>query len=250
MFKGVWVSTFILLILSIGCLPQPAEAPTQKQVLEEIGNASAALVLHHGDEVRVYCTAVWISKDTLLTANHCVEAAYESWQENHKTDDDSEEKVPSIKEINYYYIVRGENDGVGKEPTGIHLAKAISLDKKHDLALLKVSGKLIPPHAIASLASNEPEIGEHVFVLGHVTGLYWTHVECVVSAFRESLPLKGLNFSGPFTQLSGPIYFGNSGGGAFNNKGELIGIASFITRAPNTAMFISLESIKNFLNKK
>ncbi len=263
MFSRLWISTLFVLLFSLltpGCSATFYSTPdpnSQVKVIDHLNSSTAALVLRRDDNVFVYCTAVWVSEKTLLTANHCVEGAMRAWQEDHSKkhgDEDGEEenedmpKPPKLKDFNFYYIVQGEVSGVGKEPTGVHLAKAALTDKKHDLALLKVQGEVIPPHSIAKLAKTQPAVGEHVFVLGHVKGLYWSLIDCTVSAYRNDLPLpEEFGIRGPFMQLSGPVFFGNSGGGAFNNKGELVGIASFLFRAPSTSMFIPLDAIKTFL---
>ncbi len=249
MNKGLFTFIFslVLLITSAGCMgakPQVAQpAKTQTAVIQEIGTSSAALVTRSKDKVFVYCTAVWVGKTTLVTAHHCVKAAADRWAEENEQDE-----LEDLKGFKIYYTVKDEVSGVGKEPTGMHLATATMLDPKHDLAVLKAEGEVVPPHTVATLATTMPEIGEHVFVLGHVTGLYWTHVEGVVSAYRTSLPFRGIP-GGPFVQISGPVYYGNSGGGAFNTKGELVGIASFMTRAPQTTMFIHVDSVRNLFEK-
>lgn len=256
--KGLW--TFLLLLvlsLTFGCASaQPNLAPVKSptEVIKGLGTSTAALVLRHNDDVFVYCTAVWVSEKTLLTASHCVEGAATQWAKDHtkkndkSNDDDDDDSIQLPKMIGFkmYYVVQDEVEGVGREPSATHLATVAMFDKKHDLALLKVDGKVIPPHTVAKLADEAPGIGEHVYILGHVKGLYWSHIEGVVSATRDDI-VNGLGFHGPFLQISGPVYYGNSGGGAFNSKGELVGIASFMYRAPQTTMFIHLDSIKTFL---
>lgn len=242
-----------------GCassLPTPKADPVkiQAQVIKEMGTSTAALVLRHGDDVFVYCTAVWVSERTILTAHHCVEGAATQWAKDHSKknsddddDDDDDIQLPKLMGFKMYYTVQGEVEGVGREPSATHLATVALLDKTHDLALLKVEGKVIPPHTVAKLADAAPEVGEHVYILGHVKGLYWSHIEGVVSATRDDVPSMNLKIHGPFLQISGPVFYGNSGGGAFNTKGELVGIASFMYRAPQTTMFIHLNAIKSFL---
>jgi S1-C subfamily serine protease len=44
------------------------------------------------------------------------------------------------------------------------------------------------------------------------------------------------------------MYFGNSGGGAFNDYGELVGIADWIKRAPEMGFFVHLDTIRSFLD--
>jgi S1-C subfamily serine protease len=52
---------------------------------------------------------------------------------------------------------------------------------------------------------------------------------------------------GPWMQVSAPIWYGNSGGGAFDAEGSLVGIASFKALAPNVAFYVHLETIREFL---
>lgn len=264
MLKGVWVSLICLfLLLTSGCVSKASVVPqpkTQDEIIQEIGTSTAALVMQRQDKIGVYCTAVWIGEKTLLTANHCVDGALKTWAKDHKPvdpdadddddDDDDDLQLPDVKTFKFNYSVMSEQRGVGNSPSATHTAKAVMLDKEHDLAVLLATDKVIPAHTVARLASQNPQIGEHVFVRGHVTGLYWSHVECVVSAYRGNLPVKSMKVKGPFIQLSGPIFYGNSGGGAFNKNGELVGIASFMYRAPQTTMFISLDAIKSFLKVK
>lgn len=150
MNKGLWISTlfvFVLSLLAAGCSATVQTVPPKSRtdVINELDSSTAGLVLRHDDSVYVYCTAVWVSEKTLLTANHCVEAAMESWVEDHtkKSDSDDEDEdaapppSPKLKEFNFYYMVKGEVAGLEKEPTGTHLARVAYADKKHDLALLK-----------------------------------------------------------------------------------------------------------------
>jgi len=260
MLKGLWTILFLLVfsLTSFGCSSAttsvaPPIIKSQATVIKEMGSSTAALVFRRGDDVFVYCTAVWVSEHTLLTAHHCVVGAARQWAKDHqsdKDDDDSDSdsvKMPRLLGFKMYYVVQGEVQGVSEEPSATHLATVALLDNRHDLALLKVEGNVIPPHTFAKLADNAPGLGEHVLILGHVKGLYWSYIEGVVSAVREDLPVKSLGIHGPFLQVSGPVFYGNSGGGAFNSQGELVGIASFMYRAPQTTMFIHLDSIKNFL---
>jgi len=247
---NIAILSLFSLIFFAGCAgtvpkKEPPLIKPSTEVIKHLNNSTAALVLTSEDRVHVFCTAVWVSQKTLLTAHHCVEGAAEQWSEDHQ-----EDFPPPLKEFKMHYIVQGEVEGVGEEPSGIHLASVALLDKKHDLALLKAEGSVIPPHEVAEVAKQSPAIGEKVYVLGHVKGLYWSLIEGVVSAYRSDVPTRDLGIHGPFIQISGPVFYGNSGGGAFNTQGELVGIASFMYRAPQTTMFVQLESIKNFLKKK
>jgi S1-C subfamily serine protease len=186
-------------------------------------------------DVKVYCSGVWVGKDSILTANHCVEGIAENL----------EVEADSVK---IHYIVGDEVSNISEEPYGIHLGQVIARDTEHDLALIRAFGdKAIPAHGIAVVASESPGIGEELTIVGHPRGFYFTSIHASVSQYRKDLP--GAPISGPWLQVEGPVWFGNSGGGAFDDSGHLVGIASLITSmAPNVAFFVHCNSIQKFLN--
>jgi hypothetical protein len=230
----------------------PVKSPSS--LVAHMGNSTAGLVIKVNGLNRVYCTAVWVKEDVLLTANHCVSAAAKM---NHKIleaekgkkpvdDDDDEEDVDAIGEP-ISYVVESEVTGVSSEPSAVHLGKVVATDDSHDLALVRVVKGGVPKHSIAALSDEMPGLGEHVYIVGHVKGLWWSYIEGVVSAYRKELP--GIDKSGPFVQVSGPVYYGNSGGGLYDSSGRLVGICSFMSRAPQTNFFIHLDSIKKFMKE-
>ena len=78
-------------------------------------------------------------------------------------------------------------------------------------------------HVRATLWSEEPDVtlGDKVFAVGNPVGLGWTFTDGRVSAFR---PKRVNNRDVPMIQTQTPISSGNSGGGLYNEKGELVGI--------------------------
>ena len=82
-------------------------------------------------------------------------------------------------------------------------------------------------------------------IVGHTTGLWWTYIEGDVSSSRTHVG----KFS-KLLQISSPAWFGNSGGGAFNEDGKLVGISSWIyTKAPMVTFFVHGDVIRSFLVK-
>lgn len=238
----------MVMMMGVGC----GKLPEQRGpigLVNHINSYTVALMGITSDgEFRTYCTGVWVSEKMIVTANHCAEAAAEI-----KLGKEAAGELESLEGVTVYYSVMGEVDEVGKSTFGIHASEVMETDGDHDLALLRVSGKVIPEHESARLAQVAPGVGEEIHVVGQVKGLFWSYVKGIVSGYRESLPKKMLpedNFTGPFMQVSAPIYFGNSGGGAFNSEGELVGIVSFMGGAPNTAMLVHLSSIRKLLTVK
>ena len=225
----------------MGCAATSHQASKEpSQLVQHVSSSTVALVLSVNDKVKVYCSGVWVDEDSILTANHCMEALAERMSEG------KDEPVDPMG-VSVHYIQQNEVVNVGEEPTAVHLGVAVKLDPSHDLALIRAVGKAIPPHDVARLALVSPAIGERVFIVGHPAGQYFTFMEGIVSAYRNSFDALGVEFTGPFMQLQSAVWFGNSGGGAYNTDGELIGIASFMIRAPNMSFFVHLDTIRKFL---
>lgn len=103
-------------------------------------------------------------------------------------------------------------------------ADVVGTDPKTDLALLKI--KSDKPFRAVKFAPESARVGDWVVAVGNPFGLGGTVTTGVVSA-------KGRNIgAGPYDdylQIDASINRGNSGGPAFNLKGEVIGV--------NTAIF-------------
>ncbi len=102
-------------------------------------------------------------------------------------------------------------------------AKVIGTDDKTDLALLKVDASR--KFTYVKFADGKPRVGDWVVAVGNPFGLGGTVTAGIVSA-------EGRQIGGPyddFIQIDAPVNRGNSGGPAFNLKGEVVGV--------NTAIF-------------
>jgi len=110
------------------------------------------------------------------------------------------------------------------------LANVVNYDVKADIALLTFEHySLIQPVIVGD--SSKLEKGQLVFALGNPEGIeyYGTTTFGVVSAPQRYLSSDtdgdGVNdFYGEYVQHDAAINAGNSGGGLFNLKGELVGI--------------------------
>jgi serine protease Do len=104
-------------------------------------------------------------------------------------------------------------------------ATLVGRDDRTDLALLKV--KSDKPLAFVSFGdSDSMRVGNWVFTVGNPFGLGHTVTTGIISARGRSI---GAGPYDDFLQIDAPINQGNSGGPAFNLKGDVIGI--------NTAIF-------------
>ena len=92
------------------------------------------------------------------------------------------------------------------------------VDPDHDLALLKADE--LPAPAVSTRVSPTVAVGERVYAIGTPEGLEQTLSEGIVSGLREYQ-------DGYVIQTSAPISPGSSGGGLFDEKGQLAGITTF-----------------------
>ena len=104
-------------------------------------------------------------------------------------------------------------------------AKLVGSDAKTDLALLKIDAK--KDLTFVNFGNSaKMRVGDWVLTLGNPFGIGKTATTGIVSARHRTI---GAGPFDDFLQIDAPINKGNSGGPAFNAKGEVIGV--------NTAIF-------------
>jgi serine protease Do len=102
-------------------------------------------------------------------------------------------------------------------------AKIIGVDKKTDLALLKITEAGTYPYV--QFADTMPRVGDWVIAVGNPFGLGGTVTAGIVSARGRDIG------SGPyddFLQIDAAVNRGNSGGPTFNAKGDVVGVNTAI----------------------
>lgn len=243
------------------CTAEVVKHPvTRTEMVSVLKTDTVALVHKDSDgDTMPYCAGVWVDKETILTANHCVVAAVNAGvrQDLEDHDDDAtDEQIKALvndreKDFAVEYAVVNDYTGMWREPGHTYSAKVVRWDESHDLALLKVVSKF-PVHTVATVAVCEPPVGSELSVVGHPGALAWTYTRVLVSGYREEnfKPVEDEGLLGPFMQLAGAVWKGNSGGGAFNEYGQLVGIASFMPPVPSECFFVHVTSIRGFLGLK
>ena len=113
-------------------------------------------------------------------------------------------------------------------------AEVIGLDRRTDVALLKIKAKNLPKVTIGN--SDLIKVGQWVAAIGSPFGLENTMTVGVISAINRALPQE--NFV-PFIQTDVAINPGNSGGPLFDTKGHVIGINSQIYSKTGGSMGLS-----------
>jgi serine protease Do len=105
-----------------------------------------------------------------------------------------------------------------------HRAKVVGVDRRTDLAVLKLQGG--GPYPAATLGdSDKLKVGDWVLAIGSPFGLQQTVTAGIISAKGRSI---GQGLFDDFLQTDAAINPGNSGGPLVNMSGEVVGINSAI----------------------
>lgn len=104
-----------------------------------------------------------------------------------------------------------------------YTAKVIGADEDSDIAILKIEATGLTP-AICSNSDNLA-VGEDVVVVGNPLGeLGGTVTDGIISALDREIDVNGVTMN--LLQTNAAVNPGNSGGGIFNMRGELVGIVN------------------------
>ena len=102
-----------------------------------------------------------------------------------------------------------------------YTAKVIGSDSQTDIALIKISASNLTPAVIGK--SSELDAGETAVAIGNPLGeLSGTVTEGIISAKERQITISGHKMT--LIQTSAQVNPGNSGGGLFNQYGELVSI--------------------------
>ena len=225
----------LLLALVLGacsvCPPGDAEAtPSHVAGAAALKGKTVALVQADGlGSVVPFCTGVWVSGRSILTALHC--AADEEPLIPYVTYDDAFPRGATTPDL--LMMPRGAI---------VYLA-----DEEHDLALLRAFD---PPagHGVAYLRIGTIPQGTFAQAMGHSLGMWWSYSSGDVASVRQ-MDL-GDGAENLWIQSTAPISPGNSGGGLFDSTGSLMGIAhATTTKGQNLNFFVHTQYIAALLAK-
>jgi S1-C subfamily serine protease len=130
----------------------------------------------------------------------------------------------SLKEAitNCHVVARAKAITLANATTRLR-AEVIAADRKTDRCYLRVlDGELVPVPGFRDYASLS--VGEAVFTIGSPEGLINTLGDGLLSGLRRSE--DGIEY----VQITAPVSPGSSGGGVFDDRGNLIGITTFTVR--------------------
>jgi S1-C subfamily serine protease len=133
---------------------------------------------------------------------------------------------------NLHVIVGGPHVKVTLRDTReLEVVEVLSASPEHDLALVRVSAHGLPTLSIGDSDAMRP--GDPVVAIGNPMGLEDTVSNGLVSARRKVDEEEGFEV----LQVSAPIAPGSSGGPLFNDRGEVIGIATAVLQGGQNINF-------------
>jgi S1-C subfamily serine protease len=140
------------------------------------------------------------------------------------------------------HVVRGaaraEIKTLDGKPKVYQVTGALAVDEEGDLALLNVD---MPAQATRSteLATELPDEGESIFVIGNPLKLEGSVSDGIVSAVRE------VPNSYRIIQITAPISHGNSGSPVFNLRGQVLGVVTVkVTNGQNINLALEVARVK------
>jgi hypothetical protein len=227
-----------LLLCACNCGAADIHPAGMTRLVNALSNETAALMHQREDGTyAVKCAAVWVSEDELLTAAHCVE--FEG------ADILKMLGLPIPEAEPAHYMTWSDALLAGEDPIRVtRMALVVRFDRSKDLALLRVEDPP-PSHSIAALAEEDPYPGDVVHVMGHTMGRPWSYSPGTVGAIRPDENPNGDKVE--VVQVISGANFGNSGGGLFNARGELIGICSYRTTDSSLSFFMHRRILAEFL---
>jgi Trypsin-like peptidase domain/TPR repeat len=142
-----------------------------------------------------------------------------------------------------HHVIEGATSAKVRTLDGQMLPVQVILadDVKSDLARLLVLDEEDTPYL--PVATERPQVGDHVMVMGSPMGLDETVTEGIVSAVPEER--AGQSDLEPATlQITAAISEGSSGGPVLNARGEVVGVATaFMREGENLNFAVPLERI-------
>jgi S1-C subfamily serine protease len=220
----------VVLAATMCCAPAAKVVLSPSTAVTFVGLVNAESI----EEQAAYCSGVWVSQSSIVTAYHCMDEAEVG--------------------TGVWYVVDSDVYADGTPKMHAHIEKRSALlydvDKVHDLALLR-AGRAPASHGIATVAKSTPKQGEFVQVMGQSDGfLWWSYSSGDVAAIRT---LEGadpdLDPKTIFIQTTAPISPGNSGGGIFNVRSELLGVChAHFPHGQNLNLFIGTTHLQAFLD--
>ena len=224
---------FLLAVLFVGCV----HVPKTGSVKEEISNIyySSVSIVTEKNDAYGSGTIIKNNKDdyiVVISAAHVVRGMEKKWQKDF-------EEGKATKRLEFFISVAYDDN--------LKKVEVLKIDDDKDLALFIGAEKESKSGPYVEVSNTPPNIGDNIWAIGAPMGDQRTVTNGIVSNFENSNKKRSLY------RISAPVFFGNSGGGLFSNKMELIGVINSIQSiggfifVPGGSFAVSLKEIRQFL---
>jgi serine protease Do len=214
--------TAALVVALVGCTTlRPTKPQTFNPAVADLQSKTVAIIVADEDGVSARCSGVWVDANRFVTAHHCI------------GDDDL------IAYVGRDDVLKRQ----GQTRLALRFGYVSADDPEHDVALVTVNE--VSSHGTAVLAKNV-YAGLVVRTMGHPFGLLWSFSAGHIAAVRTG------DDGESWVQSTAPISPGNSGGGLFNEAGELVGVCVSTGRPPaqNLNRFADVRYVRALMEAK
>lgn len=235
--QRLWI--FLALLFLTTCVHPPPSSPIPKErdrsVIRRIDRATVTFTRSYGSWYMPTCAGVWLDQSLILTAMHCLPDV---------TDKSDDQLIGSEMRYKTYEEVLATPPDSAFPEEG-HLATTRVVDRMNDLALLYSPTEL--QHSYVDVAPQGAIEGDYIHVVGHPHWKPYTYASGAIYAIETK---EGVFHQGSIKmyQMSASFWYGSSGGGVFNSRGELLGVVSTMAPAdPRFGWCAHTNSIKKLL---
>lgn len=113
------------------------------------------------------------------------------------------------------------------DQTAFLIARVVHRDTLRDLAVLRITPWKPIDSAVIPLADTLPDVGQDVFVIGHLQNYLWSFLRGTVSQIRSEhrwVSRDNVARTATAIQAQGSVSPGSSGGPIFDERGLLVGL--------------------------
>ncbi len=235
----------LFLTLFAACTPgKPVEFVPRKLIVDHAINSTVSI---HDLKGHLLCAGTRISPTLIVTAFHCVIAGVLTDKELDYLDQlEMEKQKPSFQLVDSdtllnRIIAYGEyKDMISNDPDDLLISMRFGvvykIDGQHDVAVIQTERSSQP---YVKIRTAQLELAEPVFAVGHPKGFAYSATFGYVSVVERRL------YGSWWIHANIGILGGNSGGGLYDELGNLVGVCSM--GMPSHGFFSGSEHIIQLL---